>query len=398
MDGLDRKVGIPLAPLFLIPMAHFFLDMVTSTVPIALPLLKSNLDLSYTQVGLVITVLNLTSSVAQPVFGIMSDRWQSTWMVPFGLVWTALTLGSLGFPTTYPLLLGLVFLGGFGTAAFHPRGLKAVTQAAVGRRGLGVALFMLGGNLGFAAGPIVGVIIFLNLGLRWGLLVLIPAVLMSLGLWRYRSRYEGELTPPGHGIGRGWGDVKLLSIIALSLVMVIRAWGHQGFTTFLPLFLQSKGYGLDRAAQFLFIMLVTLAVGSMAGGYLSDRFGRRKVMAVGLITFSPIMMLYFGAIGSTSGPIILALAGFMLGFPFSATLALAQELMPRREGLASGLALGLTFGVGGVGVWVSGVISDHYGLFTNMVVITLIPLLAVPLLLLIEEPGRRRKTELLSQV
>ena len=372
-------------PLILIPTAHFFIDMVISTMPIALPILKLKFALSFTQVGLVATALNLTASAIQPAFGTISDRWQTNWLVPFGLFWTTLAMGLIGFVPNYYSLLLLVLLAGLGSSAFHPRGLKAAGESVPKRKGLAIALFMLGGNLGFAVGPVVAALIFLNLGLRWAPLLLFPVAILAIGLWRYKESYNSPAIQPNGAATGERGQVILLVISALCLLVILRSWAHQGLSIFLPLFLQSRGYGLDAASHILFAFLVSTAVGSLVAGYISDLVGRRKVMAAGLLLFSLPMLLSYNSTGASS-LLWLILAGFMLGVPLSTTLALAQELMPTRTGLASGLMLGLSFGLGGIGVSFSGLISDLYGLHINMVALALLPLFATPFLLLIKEP------------
>lgn len=380
-----RALRLTTISLILLPLAHMTLDIFHNVFPIALPLFRESWRLSYTQVGLVMTVLNVTASVSQPIFGVISDRWGAQWFIPVGLAWTGIMISFLGFIPAYPLLLMLVFSSGLGSGAFHPSGLKAMADAAASKRGLANAIFMLGGNLGFALGPVVGSLLFLNLGLESSLVLVLPALVLGFTLWQFRRFYSLRPAPTFRPLSPESSAGVVGGLVVVCVIVVVRSWVHMGITTFFPLFIQSQGFGLAFASKLLFVFLVSGAIGGLVGGYLSDVLGRKKVILTCLISFTPLMLLFLKAPVGGAGALFLVLAGVAIFAPFSVMLTLAQELIPRRTGLASGLVLGLGFGVGGIGVSISGIISDLYGVGTSMYVMASLPLLGIPLVSFIKE-------------
>lgn len=380
-----RALKLTTFSLVLLPVAHMVLDIFHNVLPIAFPLFKASWGLSYTQVGLVMTVLNVTASISQPVFGTISDRFGSRWFIPMGLAWTGSMISLLGFIPAYRFLLMLVFFSGLGSGAFHPSGLKAMADAAGRKRGLANATFMLGGNLGFALGPVVGSLLFLNLGLESSLFLLVPAILLGVTLWQFRGFYGLRPAPISRPSVPESSTGVVGGLIVVCTIVVVRSWVHNGIATFFPLFIQSREMSLAFASKLLFIFLVSGAIGGLVGGYLSDILGRKKVILTCLISFSPLMLLFLKDPASSAGLLFLSLAGVAIFAPFSVMLTLAQELIPKRTGLASGLVLGLGFGVGGLGVSISGLISDFYGVATSMYVMAALPLLGIPLVSFIKE-------------
>ncbi|MEE8449541.1 MAG: MFS transporter [Thermodesulfobacteriota bacterium] len=381
-----RVFKLSLLAVALIAVSHTYVDALTHIFPIALPIFKEKFSLSFAQVGLVATVFQLTSSVIQPVFGIMSDRWQTNWFIPLGVLWSGLTISLVGYVSSYTGLLLLVFFAGFGTAAYHPRALKALADSVRKKKGLANATFMFGGNVGFALGPLVAAFLFLNYGLTYSLLLFLPAFILLPGLWRYLPQYaashrrvisEGKEGKQGSFIFWGFTGV--------CMIVIVRSWVNSGFVVFLPLFLQSRGLELALAGKLLSLFLFSGAFGALLGGYLSDICGRKRIILISLFVFSPMALLFLQNPTGPAAPVFLAVAGAAIYAPFTVALTLAQELIPSRTGLASGMTLGLGFGVGGIGAYISGIFSDTYGLELNMLFLALLPLAAIPLLWLIKQ-------------
>lgn len=371
----------------LIPVSHTYVDMLTHIFPIALPIFKDKFSLSFAQVGLVATVLQLTSSVIQPVFGIISDRWQTNWFIPIGVLWSGLTISLVGYVPNYAMLLGLVFLAGFGTAAYHPRALKALADATERKKGLANATFMLGGNVGFALGPLVASFLFVRYGLTSSLFLFLPVFLLVPGLWQRLPQYAAShrrVITETQEIKRK-GSFLFWGFAGVCMIVIVRSWVNSGFAVFLPLFLQSRGMELSLAGKMLALFLLSGALGGMLGGYLSDNYGRKKIILISLAIFSPATLLFIHNPAGLTAALLLVVAGAAIYAPFSVALTLAQELIPTRTGLASGLTLGLGFGVGGIGAYISGLFSDAYGLDMNMLFLALLPLGAIPLLWLVRQ-------------
>lgn len=366
---------------------HICVDASQGILPVALVKLKDLFSLSYFQVGLMTMVLNMTASVIQPVFGYVSDRVYTGWFIPVGVLWTALTMGLIGWAPNYPLALLLVGLAGLGTAAFHPRAMMAVYHVSGTRRGLGGAFFFTGGNLGFAMGPTLGSFIVVGLGLHATPLLILPGAVLFMiitffaGDFLKREATDRTRRPKDHH-KEAW-PVPWLALTAICLIITLRSWIYMGFITYLPLYLKSRGVPLEKGSLMLTVYLVGGAIAGLYGGYISDRIGRRKVIAVSMLLCPFITVLFITGNGvwlwflsGASGAALLA--------SFSVTIILAQEILPRHLGLASGLVLGLGFGTGGMGTALSGYLADRLGLFGSMWILAIAPILGAVLVALIK--------------
>jgi FSR family fosmidomycin resistance protein-like MFS transporter len=378
-------------PLLLMFSGHVWVDASQGILPVALIKLKESFALTYFQVGVVTAVLNFTSSVIQPLFGFVADRYRLGWFVPWGIVWTALSMGLLGWAPSYALVLLLVGFAGLGTAAFHPRAMIAVSHVSGSRKGFGTAVFVTGGNLGFALGPVVGSFLVLGFGLHATLGLVGPGLIIALAILFYPGNFlKREISSParaGAGTHDNGASVPWFSLILVCLIVTLRSWVYISFITYLPMFLQGQGVEIRRASLMLTVFLAGGAAAGLYGGHLSDRIGRTKVimasmllypvfMSMAILSEEPWLWLLIGA----SGAALLA--------SFSVTIVLAQELLPKYLGLASGLILGLGFGTGGLGVAVSGWIADTVGLYKAVWILALVPVLGSILAAFIRMPNR----------
>jgi FSR family fosmidomycin resistance protein-like MFS transporter len=366
-------------PLLLMFLGHVWVDASQGILPVVLAKLKDVFSLNYFQVGLIMTVLNLSASVIQPLFGHISDRVRTGWFVPMGILWTALTMGLLGWAPSYVVAVLLVGFAGLGLAAFHPRAMMAVYLVSGSRRGLGAAIFTTGGNVGFALGPVVGSFLVLGFGLHATLGVLVPGVLLFLAIYFYPGdflRREAVDQDESHKNSQGALEpIAWVSLTAVCLIVVLRSWVYMSFITYLPMFLLTQGVDLKSGSLILALFLACGAAAGLYGGHLSDRIGRRGVVAVSLLIFPLLTALFI----LSKGPLqwlLAAASGAALLASFSVTVVMAQELLPRQLGLASGLILGLGFGAGGMGTAVSGYLADKLGLYHAVWILAFIPLLA----------------------
>ena len=357
-------------------MGHVWVDASQAILPVVLVKLKELFALSYFQAGFIMAVLNLTSSVIQPAFGYISDRFSTGWFVPIGILWTALAMGLLGWSANYPVAVLLVGLAGLGTAAFHPRAMMDVYFVSGSRLGFGAAVFTTGGNLGFALGPVVGSFLVLGFGLHATLGLLAPAMLLCLVIFLYR----GDLLRPepaaqqesSKDFKRTLKNIPWGPLSAVCLIVTLRSWVYVSFLTYLPMFFQTQGIQLKTGSLMLTVFLIGGAAAGLYGGHLSDQFGRRRVIVVSMLIYpmlASLMILCKGGwiwlLAGASGATLLA--------SFAVTIVVAQELMPQFVGLASGLILGLGFGTGGLGTAFSGFLADRLGLYQVMWILALAP-------------------------
>jgi FSR family fosmidomycin resistance protein-like MFS transporter len=296
-------------------------------------------------------------------------------------------MGLLGWAPNYPVSVLLVGLAGLGTAAFHPRAMMAVYLLSGTRRGFGAAVFSTGGNLGFALGPLVGSFLVLGFGLHATLGLLGPGVLLFLIILYYPGDYLKRKTivaeKSSELLNGESATIPWVSLIAVCLIVTLRSWVYISFITYLPMFFQIQGIHLKTGSLMLTVFLLGGAVAGLYGGHLSDRLGRRRVIAVSMLIYpvlASLMILSKGVwiwlLAGASGAALLA--------SFAVTIVLAQELLPRHLGLASGLILGLAFGTGGLGTALSGFLADKLGLYQVTWILALVPALGAVLSLFIK--------------
>jgi FSR family fosmidomycin resistance protein-like MFS transporter len=359
-------------PLFLLVAGHIVVDATQNILPVLLPLAKVTFGLSYTQVGLVAALLSLTSSLTQPVFGWLADRWRTDWLLPAGVAWTALFMGTTGIAPSYPFLLLAVGLAGLGTAAYHPKASVGVAAVAGIRKGAAMSLFSAGGNLGFAIGPLLGAFLLRRFAAPGTLGLLVPGALLSAALLAVRAPPVSSPQSPREERGSE-GAVPVLGIALLCLAVSLRSWTYQGTIIFLPFLLASGRQPAVAPSVALFLYLFSGALAGLLGGILSDRWGRRRILVGTLLLYAPLM-LAFQATDGRLAVLLLALSGAVLLASFPVAIVYAQELLPARIGLASGLTLGFAFGAGGIGAGVTGVLIDAVGMEWGMASLSLLPL------------------------
>ncbi len=369
--------------LLILSFGHFATDFYASFMSLVWPLLVGPLGLTYGLVGIASTVYTIASSLAQPIFGYLGDRFAgSRFLAALGLAWTVIFMGLIGFVGNYPILLLVVAMIGLGPAAFHPQGAMNAAIVSGRQKASGMSIFSLGGIVAFALGPLVGSRLFTT---TWGLksttLLIVPGLLAAL--WLYRSMLVVEQHKEATAETRTNAvatKINLLGLVALIVVISLRAWVFSATTTYIPLLYQSRGLPLTFTGQLLFLMLLAGAVGVFTGGLLADRFGRRRITALSLFLLAPATYLFY------QSPMVLApFTGMLFGLlgetSLPITVVMGQELMPRHVGVVSGLIFGLAFVTGGLGVSLTGLMADHWGLLPALSLLPVLPLAAAILCL-----------------
>ncbi|HOL17655.1 MAG TPA: MFS transporter [Bacillota bacterium] len=381
--------------LILLGIGHMVVDMHGGSIPVLMLYLRDAFALSYTQVGLITLVSNLSSSVVQPLFGLSSDRVNLPWLLPLGLAVTTVGLALTGIVPHYYLALAAVFVSGLGIAAYHPEGSKIAHFAAGRKKSSAMSIYSFGGNLGHGLGPIVGNF-FLGL---WGLsgtlaflapglitaaifYFLQPKIMSSTSEARELWRRQKESTLE-NGAGKpawSWG------LFTLVVLVVFRSWIQYGIVTYLPFYYTDYMGGDTRVAAILIaVFLISGAAGTLLGGPFADRFGAKRHLCLSMILMLPLFYLLLQASG-VEVIIIVALAGMVLISTFSPTVTMGQQYMPHHIGLASGLLIGFSIGLGGLGAPLLGLFADRYGVELVLKIVAVLPVAGLALALLLPRP------------
>ncbi|MFL6030004.1 MAG: MFS transporter [Gaiellaceae bacterium] len=370
----------------LLSSGHFATDFSNGALPALLPFLKDKFSLSYTAVGAVILASQASSSLIQPLFGLWSDRRGAMWLLPVGVAVAGAGIAVAADAPSYWLVLLLVLVSGVGSAAYHPEGSKFAGFVSGRKRASGMAWFSIGGNLGFAFGPLATTAVVAAFGLHGGLLLAIPALVVALAFLAGSPYLRGFA--PDRGVRRAvTGDDDAFAMKLLLGVIALRSVAWFGLITFVPLWEVSLGHSKSHGNHLLALMLFAGGVGTLALGPLADRFGPRTVLIASVVATGPLAFVFI-LIGGVPGTIALALVGTCVVGTFGVTMVMGQEYMPRHIGTASGLVIGLSVGLGGVAAVALGWLADATSLRAALVVAAGAPLLASALAFML--PPRRR--------
>ncbi len=370
--------------LTILSFGHLAVDLSQGALPALLPVFKTLFQLSYAGVGFLVLMFSVSSSIIQPVFGGLSDRLGLRWLMPLGALLSGVGMVLAILAPQYALMLVLMLLSGLGVAAFHPEGYRFAGLAAGDRRNTGMAYFSAGGNIGYGFGPAVATVALSLAGVYGMTYLLVVGTIAAILLWyvvnpMQRARLEAEWATSEHVAGRGamraeQGKGLSLILVLLVLFVVLRSWVMLGMASFIPLYFTGvrhldPRYGGVVASVFL----GSGVVGTLIGGVAADRWGRRAMLILSMVILPPLLW----GIVRLSGIWVLLAAGVagMAGVStFAVVMVVAQELVPARIGMISGLLIGFAVGMGGVGVTALGAVADRWGLLTAMNIIALLPL------------------------
>jgi MFS transporter, FSR family, fosmidomycin resistance protein len=368
---------------------HFATDFSNGMLPALLPFLVTRFGLNYTQVGALMLVSALASSIIQPLFGLWSDRRGAVWLLPVGVFLAGTGMGLAAAAPTYALCLVFVTVSGLGTAAYHPEGSKFAAFVSGSKRASGMSLFSIGGNLGVALGALTAAPVLLAFGREGGLLLALPGVVVA-GMLVPALGYLRGFAPEETRTWAASGEDRPRALALLLAVIALRSAGWFGLLTFVPLWAVSLGHSEKYGNGLLSLMLFAGGIGTLAAGPLADRIGRRPVLLATVVATPPLVVT-FVAVGGALGAVALALVGVCVVSTFGLTGVMSQEYLPSHIGLASGISIGFSIGLGGVAALLLGAVADAVDLETAMYACAVVPALAIlPAVLLPSSRGSRR--------
>jgi FSR family fosmidomycin resistance protein-like MFS transporter len=380
----------------LLSSGHLATDFANGALPALLPFLKDRFSLSYTAVGGIILASQASSSLIQPLFGLWSDRRGAMWLLPAGVALAGIGVALAADAPSYWLVVLLVLISGVGVAAFHPEGSKFAGFVSGRKRASGMAWFSIGGNLGYALGPVATTAVVASFDLRGGLLLAIPCVLVAATLV-LSSPYLRSFAPEPSVARARAGDDDPGAMKLLLGVIALRSVAWFALITFVPLWEVSLGHSKSHGNHLLALMLFAGGAGTLVLGPLADHFGRRPVLLGSVVATGPLMFAYV-LVGGVSGAFALAFIGACIVGTFGVTMVMGQEYMPRHIGTASGLVIGLSVGLGGIAALLLGRLADATSLRTTLLVAAAAPILAIALAALLPSTRAPRRLEPASEL
>jgi len=381
--GTDLAQRTAFGILVAISLSHLLNDLMQSVISAIYPILKNEFALDFSQIGIIQLVFQLTASILQPVVGIYTDKRPMPFSLPIGMGFTLIGLLLLATASSYPIILVSVAMIGLGSSIFHPESSRVARMASGGRHGLAQSLFQVGGNFGSAIGPLLAAFIILPRGqgaIAWFALAALAGIILlgRVGLW-YREQHRASGSRKAAAIVAPLLSRKVItrSLIILALLIFSKFFYMSALTSYYTFFLiDTFGVSVRDSQLYLFVFLGAVAVGTIAGGPIGDRFGRKFVIWFSILGVLPFTLLLPHA--NLFWTIVLSIIiGLVLSSAFSAIIVYAQELIPGKVGLVSGLFFGFAFGMGGIGAALLGELADRTSITYVFQVCAFLPLIGL---------------------
>jgi FSR family fosmidomycin resistance protein-like MFS transporter len=358
----------------LLSVGHFLIDFCQGVVPALLPFMIVERRFSYTAAASLVFAISVTSSVVQPLFGQLADRVTLAWLLPVSVLVTGTGLALGAQASSFPLVLAAVATSGLGVAAFHPEAARKAHLASGERRTTGMSLFSVGGGLGFALAPSVATAIVIAWGGRGLLSLLAPTIVVAALLARSRADAAHPAGARKSGKPTFTGRDDWMAFGILSGATISRSIVFYGLNTFLALYFMKRwSQAPPLASRALAVFLGTSIFGTLLGGWLADRFGRRVIIRAGFAGAAVCLWLFIQSSEPTPALALLVPLAVFIFLPTSVLVVLGQEYLPHRVGVASGVTLGLAVSVGGTIAPVLGGLADRHGI--SIVLVTLLGVL-----------------------
>ncbi len=393
--------GVPASPpksrtsfkvLGAISLSHLLNDMIQSLILAIYPLLQSEFSLTFVQIGMITLTFQLASSLLQPVVGYWTDKYPMPWSLPIGMCFTLSGLVLLAMAGSFEAVLVAAALVGTGSSVFHPESSRVARMASGGRHGLAQSLFRWG-NFGSSLGPLLAAVIIAPYGkgnVAWFVLAALLAivVLAQISRW-YAAQHRVNKGKPVAKITNPLPRNKVILAVSVLLVLIFSKYFYMAsISSYYTFYLMQKfGLSVQNAQFHLFAFLFAVAAGTVIGGPVGDKIGRKYVIWGSILGVAPFTLVLPYATLEWTG-ILTVIIGFILASAFSAILVYAQELLPGRIGMVSGLFFGFAFGMGGLGAAVLGMVADHTSIFLVYKICAFLPLLGMLTIFL---PDNRHK-------
>ncbi|GAB3429231.1 MFS transporter [Niabella aquatica] len=372
--------------LFAISLSHLLNDLIQSVIPAIYPLFKSNYALNFTQIGIITLVFQLTASILQPFVGSYTDRKPHPLALVIGMTFSLTGLLFTAFASNFYYILASVCLLGMGSSIFHPEASRVAHLASGGKKGLAQSIFQVGGNAGSAAGPLLAALIVIPFGQKYigwfGLLALLAiAVLAFVGKWYQQNiQFRSAQKPASEKLTELWPVSKnrvIISIIILLVLIFSKYFYMASMTSYFTFYLIDRfGVSVQQSQIYLFVFLASVAAGTIMGGPLGDRYGRKLIIWISILGAAPFTLLLPHM--NLSVTIILSvLIGLIISSAFSAILVYATELIPGKVGMIAGLFFGFAFGMGGIGSAVLGSLADKTSIEHVFSICAYLPLIGI---------------------
>lgn len=378
-EALPARPAVPAARpnirvLGVVTSGHFVNDFFIAFLSPLLPLVVMKFDLSLTLAGLLATILTASAALSQPLFGLVADRMRRAWLVAAGPTLTVVAMGAIGLAPSYAFLVILLLLAGIGSASFHPQAAATAGFASGPRKGAGLSLFVAGGELGFALGPVTIALIVSAYGLPGTWLAAVPGLIACALLW---ANISGTSLSPTQRPPMEADEFRRIfrALALLWLIVVLRSVLVHSYTSFLPLLLAERGASILAGGAAVFVFGGVGTLGGLIGGPLSDRIGRRATLALSFLVGGPALFA-FTQLEGPAAFVFLGLGGMALYLSAAVTVVMAQELLPHRASVASSIVMGLAWGTAGLTLTGTGALADAVGLtsaLTAILVLAVIP-------------------------
>lgn len=381
---MSSTVTKPIYPiLFAVSFAHLLNDLVQGVIPAVYPLLKEQHHLNYAQIGMITLVYQCAASIFQPVVGSYTDRKPMPYSQMYGMAFLTVGLLLFAHAGNYFFILISVFLIGIGSSIFHPESSRVAYMASSGRRSLAQSIFQIGGNSGTALAPIIVALIVLPRG-QWAIIwmIIVPVVgqFVSYYIGHWYSKHLKNSATSVKKVLRipDLSNKKItLSVTVLLLLILSKYFYIASITNYFQFYtIQKFGISEVEAQIYLFYFLIAVAVGTMLGGIFGDRFGRKYVIWFSVLGVAPFA-LALPYVGLTMTAVLVVIIGLILSSAFPAIIVYAQELLPKKLGMVSGLFYGFAFGMGGIGSALLGWQADHTSISFIYQVCSYLPLIGI---------------------